>query len=1185
MSDNNRPPIARTHYFSGESLLTADFICEQQYNIDMLALLNSSLRTWGIASGLEVSWQVGSQSNQVTVSAGMAIDQLGRQIVLTAGQVVKLDGVPVGSTVYLTIRYHEAYADYSDESGVPGYKRIVQQPMIEYLRTLQEPGINILLAVVDVSSQGGIDTLTFKSGQYERRYVGSRLGVLELVTEGSGINKQAVSGGINESITESWLGIQLKALKESTASADYLDIQANRSQFDGMLTTRGNLGVGIDQPQANLQVESITSKGVGKLTTKGKLLKFLIPVYPPLQSGDVVIPELPVGAAMPTPRKATIKSVDTDTGQYQMEQAFDIDLILPTQFSYVRATLASFSAGEVGQLFRIDGDGTVGLGAQFGVQTGKAGPAALTISSDRSVGISFDTKMEPRATLDVNGGIFADSLTCMGIVQAKSFQGNGSMLQNLPILSYWTKQNVASSYSAIYYNLGNVGVQMTNPPASLSVGTGMSFIGAGSVSADKTDTSKLNGSQTAFKTQVSLGDSIVLGSIMQQWKQIKKITSDTQLELVDQFPTMLQHSAFQYVPAGSASIPGGAQLIPPPPAITQGTKPERGSAEKKDPITGPVLPPNPTPDAKPGKGTLSSSGVMISGIDTQFTKDLKQGDWLLIAEFKPDTTAGYQNQWPVQQVIDDTTLLLINKSGALIPANVSAYMVTPSLIGVFQSNAISASDPQPPPAMLLMSNGSGKATSKANTVAINLSLDEIDQDYALQVNGDVNFSGSSTFDKLIAKTLTVTEWAKITGSGDAGTVLMAGPSNDKPLLSVTATNVVIGASTGGSLLEVGGDMHATGNLIADSQLQGASAKVTGVVSGGSLQANAMNVTGVAVDEKGNVSMLATRTPITISSTSPSASGPANTDGFIVANIGTVDPNFQSDFVGMLTCQTTMSGSPTSVSYASASTTEITIESKKGHNTYYLPQYGTLCVPVRKNEIWSLVLTTETQWKPAPNVQAYWIALGPSNTPSTGVSSAMPPPTTAGFGDGPSAQLWQNIETLRQRTASGGGQSSSMAEAQRVIDQRVGDLTKILGDATKMTDDPTVRGDFIKQLQKIVCSAAPASAASDNRVDAQHITDLIDTFVRITGRQLTPEQRGLLDSGIRALVAINDNATSRNDVNLIRTNIGLFLQHLQQATDLTLDNSQLRLLTRALVRLVGNGTQDPIQVSADPPGRG
>lgn len=67
-----------------------------------------------------------------------------------------------------------------------------------------------------------------------------------------------------------------------------------------------------------------------------------------------------------------------------------------------------------------------------------------------------------------------------------------------------------------------------------------------------------------------------------------------------------------------------------------------------------------------------------------------------------------------------------------------------------------------------------------------------------------------------------------------------------------------------------------------------------------------------------------------------------------------------------------------------------------------------------------------------------------------------------------------------------------------------------------------------------------------------------------------QQQDLLKEGIRALVKINENAANRGDLGLIDANVRLFLDNVQRATDISLGNSDRRLLTRALVRLVGDG---------------
>lgn len=910
MSDNNRPPIERVHYFSGEALLTEDFVCEQDYNAELRMLLNSSLNTWGIADGLTVTRQGGSQSTQVQVEAGMAIDQLGRQIVLTTAQIVQLEAGNAGETVYLTIRYNEVYADYSDESGVPGYKRIVQQPLLEYLPTLQEPGTTILLAVLSFSAQGGIDDPTFQRGLNERRYVGARVGRINLIT-----------GAADSNASDS---IQLQALNEASTGGNYLQVQAPRSQFSGVLTTRDNLGVGVDQPQANLELTGIQVQGPGTLTTLDDSLTLTPGVYPPLQAGDVVIPVQLKGGAPLSPPNAVIKSLsgiaEDGTQIYAIEQPFEPKTTARLSYSYIRKTLVRFSISpypeKPEEIFRIDNDGSVGLGRQLAQNAGTAGPAALQITSGRKVGIYFDdATIEPQEALEVNG-----------TVKALLFEGSGSKLTDLPIPSYWTKVDPASPQSAIYYDLGNVGVLTTNPPASLSVGNGNGLVGAGLISAnaDKPSTC-IDGQGTAFMSQVQIGDTILVGYMPPQWRKIKSIDSRQQLELQDQFPIILQQSKYKYAPADSSALPDNAQLF----------------------SASPTIPDDDTSDEKDGKGTISSNGTIITGSDGADFSVLNPGDWLIIDVSDPNDPKAAQNAWQVQSRVSDTQLTVVEQfdnsgKGIPIPANLSVYTVLPALLGLFQSTVkVKQGDALPPPAMLVINNGPKAANQ--NTVAINMELGDVKQDFALQVYGNVNFSGGSGghTDHLVVR-----QWAKIGQQNDKDTVLTVGSKPSPQLLTVTQNNVVVGASstgTAGNLLEVGG----------------------------SLAAKAMNVAGVAVESNGSVALFGARQAIPIGVDNQVFAGSSTTDGFIVVSFGPQQMSqYPPDFFAMLTC----SLQDGSFYRASAS-----FEYHQDDNgVFQNPVFGNLSVPVRKNESWTLSL--DVKWNYFCNllIQAYWVPFGPNS---------------------------------------------------------------------------------------------------------------------------------------------------------------------------------------------------------------
>jgi len=284
---------------------------------------------------------------------------------------------------------------------------------------------------------------------------------------------------------------------------------------------------------------------------------------------------------------------------------------------------------------------------------------------------------------------------------------------------------------------------------------------------------------------------------------------------------------------------------------------------------------------------------------------------------------------------------------------------------------------------------------------------------------------------------------------------------------------------------------------------------------------------------------------------------AATDGLVMAVVGTVTPTFELAYMGMLTGATTdSSGNVTSSFFATGTTQAITASvGKKGSKTFYLPQTATFTMPVRRGETWHLQLVTEPSIAPAPNVEFYWM-------PDTedGLSSSKP---YAGC-------MYQALKKLGEEVRSGRLQATMLASAQRTIDQRVNDLATILGEATSMKKGEAERQRFIQQLQKIVCSAVLPGTTADNRADDKHIQELIATFAEVTDHSFNEEQKKLLDAGIRALVEINDNAANRSNLVLIHANINLFLDNVEQVCAMNLGHSERRLLTRALIRLVGNG---------------
>lgn len=122
--------IKRLHYYDQQFLVEGDFTSEQKYHLDMRRRLSRVLHTFGIAEGLDV---LRTAARQVTVKAGTAIDNTGREIVLEADQVVDLSNLttfPANSTVFVTIAYQEGQSDPSTATGAPGNTRFTEAPLV-----------------------------------------------------------------------------------------------------------------------------------------------------------------------------------------------------------------------------------------------------------------------------------------------------------------------------------------------------------------------------------------------------------------------------------------------------------------------------------------------------------------------------------------------------------------------------------------------------------------------------------------------------------------------------------------------------------------------------------------------------------------------------------------------------------------------------------------------------------------------------------------------------------------------------------------------------------------------------------------------------------------------------------------------------------------------------------------------
>ncbi|MEO8018369.1 MAG: hypothetical protein ABI769_11175 [Pseudomonadota bacterium] len=136
----NEKPLERLNYYNGQRLQAADLKLEQDYHIRVRRWLNRSLYSAGIAEGLAV-YAIKGQP-KVRVTPGLAIDHLGREIILLEEAVIDVVDGYHGGGPYLTIRYREEVLGKSEEScrtnghcadrpAWGGPERILAEPVLE----------------------------------------------------------------------------------------------------------------------------------------------------------------------------------------------------------------------------------------------------------------------------------------------------------------------------------------------------------------------------------------------------------------------------------------------------------------------------------------------------------------------------------------------------------------------------------------------------------------------------------------------------------------------------------------------------------------------------------------------------------------------------------------------------------------------------------------------------------------------------------------------------------------------------------------------------------------------------------------------------------------------------------------------------------------------------------------------
>jgi hypothetical protein len=229
--------VKRLNYYDHQFLRAPDFSDEQNYHLSMRRLHNSSLHTWGIVQGLEVSLASGGTGTAVTVNSGVALDSTGREMVLATNTNPELGGAAANTTLYITITYDEQPSDPTTEAGGPGNTRVTEAPKLSFSK--DAPGDNSLtLILAKVPRTGtGLGPVDASDRKQAGVVLGSDLTINTLTLKKDGVAQP------------NWPVLSCGA--------------ANQAAFaNSGLSVGGSVGIGPTAPDRNLTISGATGAGV-----------------------------------------------------------------------------------------------------------------------------------------------------------------------------------------------------------------------------------------------------------------------------------------------------------------------------------------------------------------------------------------------------------------------------------------------------------------------------------------------------------------------------------------------------------------------------------------------------------------------------------------------------------------------------------------------------------------------------------------------------------------------------------------------------------------------------------------------------------------------------------------------------------------------------------------------------------
>ncbi len=237
-------PIKRLNYFDHQFLRAQDFNDEQGYHVGMRRQHNRLFHSWGIASGMVVTYTAGT--SVASVSAGMALDSAGNEIVLVDAASTPDVSSMKGQTVFVTVTYIEQPSDPSSDAGASGNTRITETGKIEVVTTPANPSLNLVLARLTIDAGGKIASSDNGVDPNSRRIAGA---------SGADIVAHSLTLTDANNTVTTWPKLSVSALSTTSLT--------------------GNLAVGGNLSGGNLSCQSVNAVGsislMGGVTSGGPI--------------------------------------------------------------------------------------------------------------------------------------------------------------------------------------------------------------------------------------------------------------------------------------------------------------------------------------------------------------------------------------------------------------------------------------------------------------------------------------------------------------------------------------------------------------------------------------------------------------------------------------------------------------------------------------------------------------------------------------------------------------------------------------------------------------------------------------------------------------------------------------------------------------------------------------------------